>query len=217
MTRVKTCGLNTDESVAAALSAGADYLGFIHYLASPRHVTLEQTAQLTQAIGRSAYSVQVVVDPDDALVDALHKSSPCDFIQLHGSESVRRCADISLRTQRPIIKAISVRSAADVSAAQDYLPHVHALLFDAKPPSDDGFLPGGNGLQFDWSIVQQDWLQNHFWFLSGGLDVQNVAQAIALTNAPAVDVSSGIEATPGAKDSAKIAAFVKAAKDADGE
>jgi phosphoribosylanthranilate isomerase len=212
MTRVKTCGLNSAESVTAAVEAGADYLGFIHYPPSPRHLTLRDTKKLTPLIGRTAYSVQVVVDPDDALVGDLAENSPCDFIQLHGKEPPKRCAQISSVTGRPIIKAISVHSAGDVLAAQDYLPHVHALLFDAKPPSQGGFLPGGNGLRFDWTILEQDWLKTHFWFLSGGLGVENVAQAIDLTGAPAVDVASGIESQPGVKDLDKIAAFLKAAK-----
>lgn len=212
MTRVKTCGLNSAESVTAAVDAGADYLGFIYYPPSPRHLTLRDTKKLTPLIGRTAYSVQVVVDPDDALVEDLAADSPCDFIQLHGKEAPKRCAEISSVTGRPIIKAISVHTAGDVIAAQDYLPHVHALLFDAKPPQRDGFLPGGNGLRFDWTILEQDWLKTQFWFLSGGLEVENVAQAIDLTGAPAVDVASGIESQPGVKDLDKIAAFLKAAK-----
>lgn len=212
MTRVKTCGLKTPQSVTAAVDAGADYLGFIHYPPSPRHLTLRETKTLTPLIGRTAYSVQVVVDPDDALVEDLADNSPCDFIQLHGHEAPKRCAEVSQVTGRPIIKAISVHSADDVNAAKDYLPHVHALLFDAKPPKQEGFLPGGNGLSFDWTILDQGWLKEQFWFLSGGLTVQNVAQAIQLTDAPAVDVSSGIEGQPGVKDMDKIDAFLKAAK-----
>lgn len=213
MTRVKTCGLNTPESVEAALKARADYLGFIHYPPSPRHVSLKETRKLAKHIGREAYSVQVVVNPDDALVDDLAEFSPCDFIQLHGGETPQRCAQISLATSRPIIKAISVRTAEDVKRAQDHLPHVHALLFDAKPPNTEDFLPGGNGLSFDWTILDQDWLKDQFWFLSGGLTAENVAQAIQLTRAPAVDVSSGIEGAPGMKDLRKVAAFLAASKD----
>lgn len=212
MTRVKTCGLNTAESVEAAMDARADYLGFIHYPPSPRHVSLKETRKLTRPIGRDAYSVQVVVSPDDALLDDLAELSPCDFIQLHGNETPMRCGQVSMVTGRPILKAISVRTAEDVRRAQDYLPHVHALLFDAKPPNTDDFLPGGNGLSFDWTMLDQDWLEPQFWFLSGGLTAQNVAQAIQLTRAPAVDVSSGLESAPGVKDLEAIGAFLAAAK-----
>jgi len=217
MARVKACGLNAPDAVGAALDAGADYLGFIHYPASPRHVSLDETQALTRPIGRRAYSVQVVVDPSDDLISAIRTDSPCDFLQLHGRETPERCADISARIERPIIKAVSVATFEDVAAAKDYLPHVHALLFDAKPPNTDTFLPGGNGLQFDWTILQQDWLEPQFWFLSGGLDAQNVAQAIQYTKAPAVDVSSGLESAPGMKAAAKIAAFIAAAKIKDEE
>lgn len=212
MTRVKTCGLMTPAAVTCAVDAGADYIGFIHYPRSPRHISLSETAALTPLIGHTAYSVQVVVSPNDALVEDLEAKSPCDFIQLHGAETPARCAEIAARVQRPLIKAISVRTSEDVKVAQDYLPHVHALLFDAKPPNTDDFLPGGNGLSFDWAILDQDWLEDQFWLLSGGLTAQNVAQAIALTRAPAVDVSSGIESAPGDKDLDKIAAFLEAAK-----
>lgn len=215
MTRVKTCGLNASNNVAAAVAAGADYYGFIYYPPSPRHLSFRDTKALTPLIGRDGYSVQVVVDPDDALVEDIADHSPCDFVQLHGHESPLRCAQVSAQTRRPIIKAISVRTVGDVTAARDYLPHVHALLFDAKPPSSDGFLPGGNGLSFDWTMLDQAWLKDQFWFLSGGLTAENVAQGIKLTGAPAVDVSSGIESAPGVKDLDKIAAFLAAAKGAE--
>ncbi|MEO0412792.1 MAG: phosphoribosylanthranilate isomerase [Pseudomonadota bacterium] len=215
MTRVKTCGLNTAESVAAAVEAGADYLGFIHYSLSPRHLSLDETAALIHDLPAGTKTVQVVVNPDDALVHALAAEQLPGFIQLHGSETPQRVADIAGMAKKLIIKAISVRNQDDVAAARAYLPHVHALLFDAKPPKDGDWLPGGNGLSFDWEILDQPWLRQQRWLLSGGLDVQNVAQAIQLTRAPGVDVSSGLETAPGEKDLKKIRAFLQAAKGSD--
>ncbi|MEM7569465.1 MAG: phosphoribosylanthranilate isomerase [Pseudomonadota bacterium] len=212
MVLVKTCGLNTADSVKTALGAGADYFGFIHYARSPRHVSVDDTRALVDILPRDAQTVQVLVDPDDALLDAVTGEGSPSFLQLHGKETPQRVAAVAQRLGKPIIKAVSVRTAADVAAAQAYLPHVHALLFDAKPPSDEGWLPGGNGLSFDWEILAQSWLKGQRWFLSGGLTAENVVKAIALTYAPGVDVSSGLESAPGVKDSEKITAFVAAAK-----
>lgn len=212
MVDVKTCGLNTPESVAAAVDAGADYLGFIHYPPSPRHLSLDQTAALIRDVPVDVQTVQVVVNPEDTLVAALAAAHLPGFIQLHGSETPQRVADIARISKKPLIKAVSVRSAEDVAAAEAYLPHVHALLFDAKPPESGDWLPGGNGLSFGWEILDQPWLKQVRWLLSGGLDVQNVAQAIELTGAPGVDVSSGLETAPGEKDLTRIRAFLHAAK-----
>ena len=211
MTQVKTCGLTTVAAVQSASNAGAHYLGFIHFPPSPRHLSLAHIEAIAPVAGR-AKNVLVVVDPDDALASAAADMNAIDFLQLHGSESVERTRVLGQLSQRPIIKAISVRSADDVAAAQAYLPHVHALLFDAKPPASGDWLPGGNGLSFDWTMLDQEWLKDQFWFLSGGLTPENVAQAIQLTRAPAVDVSSGIEKAPGEKDEDKIVAFLAAAK-----
>lgn len=221
MTVIKTCGIVDIDASRAAMNAGADYLGYIHYPRSPRHrdlKTINELAALAHADQRQQSSVRtvlVVVDPDNELVEQIADMGQIDLVQLHGKESLARVEAVAKRIGKPIIKAVSVRTAADVDAAQDYVPHVHALLFDAKPPQSDDFLPGGNGLSFDWTILNQDWLNNQLWFLSGGLTAENVAQAIHLTHAPGVDVSSGIEAAPGKKDKDKIRAFLRAAKGSD--
>jgi phosphoribosylanthranilate isomerase len=211
-TRVKICGIKTEAALAAALAAGADFIGLVLYPPSPRALSLEAAAVLArQARGRAA-SVALVVDAGDALIDAITADVAPDYLQLHGRESPERAAAIRQRSGRPVIKAISVAGPDDASRACDYRGAADLILFDAKPPREGaGALPGGNGIPFDWRHLEPV-RDEHPFMLSGGLTPANVAAAIALTGADIVDVSSGVETAPGEKDAASIHAFIAAAK-----
>ena len=209
-TRVKICGLKTDEAVAAALEARADLVGFVFFPKSPRNVSIAQAAPLADFVRGMAASVALVVDADDALLDAIVSGINPDMLQLHGAETPERVAAIRQRFNKPVMKAIAVASAADAERALAYLNAADMILFDAKPPQDAP-LPGGNGRAFDWAML--DGVRDKVPFmLSGGLTSSNVADAIRRTGARAVDVSSGVESAPGIKDAALIRAFVRAAK-----
>lgn len=207
---VKICGLSTPDTLDAALQAGADMVGFVRFSRSPRHVGLKDGRALSGRAAGKALRVLLVADADDrALGEAVEALAP-DILQLHGSETPERVAAIRARFGRPVMKAIGVRIASDLARAQAYAGIADRLLFDAKPPHDDA-LPGGNGLAFDWRILQDLDLAPGF-MLSGGLHADNVAQAIAAAAPWAVDVSSGVERRPGEKDPDAIAAFVRAAR-----
>lgn len=214
-TRVKICGLRDEAALDAALGAGADLVGFVHFAKSPRHVSLADAARLVRHArhGGQAKTVVLLVDPDDDLVQRVAREVAPDFIQLHGHETPERVAAIGSLSRLAIIKAVPVSEARDVSAARAYISAGHAamLLFDAKPPSDASALPGGNGLTFDWRILEGVAAQGDF-ALAGGLTPDNVASAIALTGASIVDVSSGVESAPGKKDPERIRRFLHAAK-----
>jgi phosphoribosylanthranilate isomerase len=205
---IKICGVSTSGAIEAALKGGASHIGFVHFTKSPRHLTPQQLADIAPRVPAHVKRVAVLVDPDDALIDALVLAGGLQALQLHGKESPGRVAAIAERTGLEIWKAISVKTAADLAASSAYAGSAHHLLFDAKTP-DGATLPGGMGQRFDWTL-----LAGHRsllpWGLSGGLDPDNVAQAIRLTGAPLVDVSSGVESAPGVKDVDKIAAFCKA-------
>jgi len=203
---VKICGLSTD----AALDAGADLVGFVHFPKSPRHVTLEQGRGLAQRARGRAQRVVLLVDPDDALLAAAIEALDPDLIQLHGQETPQRVAEIRARTGRPVMKAVGIAAVADLRALPAYAVVADRLLLDAKPPSGAD-LPGGNGRSFDWDILNGAELPAGT-MLSGGLDSGNVGTALARTGLAAVDVSSGVEIRPGEKDSDRIAAFVAAAR-----
>ena len=208
---VKICGLSTPETLAAALDAGADLVGFVHFPKSPRHVTLDAGRALSvQARGR-AIRTALLVNPDDALLAAAVESLDPDLIQLHGSEAPERVAAIRARFGRPVMKAVGIAESADLAAVAAYAPVADRLLLDAKPPKTADALPGGNGLAFDWRLLAGLDPATPF-MLSGGLNPENVAEAVGLTGARAVDVSSGVETRPGEKDPARIEAFVKAAR-----
>ncbi|MDX3910900.1 MAG: phosphoribosylanthranilate isomerase [Sphingobium sp.] len=203
----KICGLSTPETIDAALKAGATHVGFIFFPKSPRHVTFEQAAGLAARVPRHVTAVGVMVDPDNEVVDqAVHAG--VSAIQLHGKETPVRVAAIRARFGLPIWKAISVKTRADLDEGQHYVGAADFLLYDAKTP-DSASLPGGMGLRFDWSLLS-GFQPPMSWGLSGGLDLDSVAEAIAITGAPLVDVSSGVESAPGIKDVDKIAAFCKA-------
>lgn len=211
-TQVKICGLNTAGSMAAALDGGADFVGLVFYPPSPRALTPEQAAPLaSQARGR-ARIVALVVDADDALLDAIARHAPPDLLQLHGAESIGRATAIRDRLGIPVMKVVKVETAADAREALAWTHVAERILFDAKAPKDlKGALPGGNGLTFDWHVLD-DVRGKLDFMLSGGLNPDNVATAIRLTGAPAVDVSSGVEVRPGVKDVGLIARFLAAAK-----
>ncbi len=209
---VKICGLSTPATLDAALDAGADMVGFVFFSKSPRHIDWATARTLgRQATGR-AKIVALSVDADDdtlkRIVDAL---SP-DLMQLHGSETPARVKEINTLFARPTMKAIGVATRDDLAATGAYAGVADMLLIDAKPPKD-AVLPGGNGRPFDWSLMQ-DFQAPVPWLLSGGLDPDNVAAAIALSGARGVDVSSGVESASGVKDPARIRAFVAAARQA---
>lgn len=211
---VKICGLNTAQVVAAAIDAGADMIGFVFYPRSRRAVTPE----LAEALGRNvsgATRVALLVDANDDEVDAVVSTGVIDMLQLHGAETPKRVTELKDRTGLQIMKALRVADAADVRVARQFDGVADRILFDAKAPKGmTGALPGGNGLKFDWTLLDGLTLSGP-WMLSGGLDAANVAAAIRLTGATAVDVSSGVEDQPGVKNIEKIRAFLAAAKQMD--
>jgi phosphoribosylanthranilate isomerase len=209
---VKICGLSTPETLDAALSAGADMVGFVRFPKSPRHVSLNLGHRLSlQAKGRAQRVVLLVNPGDEDLAQAVEAINP-DLIQLHGSESPARVAEIRSMVKRPVMKALGVAESSDLQALTPYSDADHILL-DAKPPRTTEALPGGNGVSFDWGLLNG--LDRKVSFmLSGGLNPDNVAEAIRLTKTQAVDVSSGVEIGPGLKDPARIEAFIRAARTA---
>lgn len=209
-TRVKICGLSTEATLTAALEAGADWIGLVHFPRSPRHVALAQAAALSALARGRAERVVLLVDPDDALVAAAVAAADPDLIQLHGRESPERVAAIRAVTGRPVMKALGVATRTDLAALPAYAAVADRILLDAKAPPDAA-LPGGNGRRFDWEILRGADLPPGT-MLSGGLDAANVAEALARTGIQAVDVSSGVESAPGTKDPDRIAAFVAAAR-----
>jgi phosphoribosylanthranilate isomerase len=207
----KICGLSTAEAVGAALAGGARFVGFVFFPPSPRHLKADQAAALTTGLPARVTRVGVFVDPDDALLEAVLARVPLDLLQLHGSETAERVAAIKRRFGRAVMKAIPVAGAADLQRAPDYFGAADWLLFDAKAPPDSA-IPGGNGLALDWQLLRERrWPLP--WMLSGGLDPGNLAEAVRLSGATTVDVSSGVEARPGVKDLAKIAAFLARARE----
>jgi phosphoribosylanthranilate isomerase len=209
--KVKICGLSTSDAVAAALAGGADFLGFVFYPRSPRHVAPEQVAALCKAVPPDVTRVGLFVDAEDEVIDHALSVAPLDLLQFHGSEAPARVAAARRRFGRKVMKALPIADAADVAAAEPYLAVADLLLFDARPPRRAGALPGGNGLAFDWRLIAgRQWTLP--WMLSGGLTAATLAEAVRLTGAAIVDVSSGVESAPGIKDPAKIAAFLAAAR-----
>lgn len=208
MPLIKICGLSTPETLDAALAAGADWVGFVRFPRSPRHVALETARALSRRAQGRAQRVVLLVDPDDAAVSAAVEAIDPDLIQLHGGESPERVAAIRAATGRPVMKALGVAAREDLAAIPAYAAVADRILLDAKPPSGAD-LPGGNGRHFDWSILDGARLPAGT-MLSGGLTPENVAEALARTGLAAVDVSSGVESDPGVKDPEKIAAFVSA-------
>lgn len=207
---VKICGLSTEATLDAALEAGAEWIGLNFFPKSPRYVDLAKAAELAALARGKAQIAALVVDADDATLAAIVQQVAPDWLQLHGSESVERVAEIRRRFGLPVMKAIGIRSAEDLAVVPAYAAVADHLLLDAKPPKG-AVLPGGNGVPFDWRLL--DALDPALtYMLSGGLDADNVAAAIAATTASGVDVSSGVETAPGIKDADKIRAFIAAAR-----
>ena len=207
---VKICGLSRPEDVAAAARAGAVYGGFVFFPKSPRNVSVEVARALAVEAPVGLAKVALLVDPDDALVDAVTGAVPLDMLQLHGKESPERVREIRSRTGLPGMKAVGVAGPEDLAAIDVYSQVADQLLIDAKAPKGAD-LPGGNGLSFDWRLLAGRKYWTRPWMLAGGLTPANVAEAVRLTGARQVDVSSGVESAPGVKDAGLIAAFVAAA------
>ena len=210
MVQAKICGVKTPEAVTAALEGGAAFIGFNFFPASPRYLDPEAAARLAAPIGGRARTVAVAVDPDDGLLDRLMASLKPDLIQLHGRETPARAFDVARRTGADVIKVLPVSEASDLDAASAFETAAAHLMFDTRPPKG-AVLPGGNGAAFDWSIMAGRRYARP-WFLAGGLDPWNVAEAARISGAPLLDVSSGVERGPGVKDPALISAFLQAVR-----
>lgn len=208
---VKYCGLTRPGDVAAAVGAGARYVGFVFFPKSPRALDHDTARALALEVPPGVAKVGLVVDADDAALDALTDRVPLDLLQLHGSESPDRVAAIRARIGLPVIKAVGIATAADLAQIDRYGAVADQLLVDAKPPPGAD-LPGGNGLAFDWALLADRAHWPTPWLLAGGLTPDNVALAVARTGARQVDVSSGVESAPGLKDPARIAAFGSAVR-----
>ncbi len=203
--RVKICGLRDAAMMKAAVEAGASYVGLVFFPKSPRNIDIAQAAALARDVPVGVAKVALVVDANDAYLDDLTKDVPIDILQLHGAESPKRVADIRARYGLPVMKAVGVADADDLPKLDAYASVADQILVDAKPPKN-AELPGGNGLAFDWRLIAgRRWSVP--WMLAGGLTPENVAEAIALTGARQVDVSSGVESAPGVKDAKLIVDF----------
>ena len=207
MTEIKICGLSTPPTLAAALDAGADYVGFVFFPPSPRHLSLAAARDIAARVEGRAKIVALTVDADDGAIDAIVAAVSPAALQLHGAETPARAGALRARTGTAIWKAVGVSSADDVSRANDYVGVVDRILFDAKPPRG-AVLPGGNGAAFDWSVLAGGVARPNGFMLSGGLTANNVADALRTTGASAVDVSSGVERAPGEKDERMIRDFI---------
>ncbi len=208
--RVKICGLRSVDAIDAAAMAGAAYVGLNFFAGSPRSVTIPEAAALALSVPVGIAKVALVVDADDAMLDAITAGVAVDFLQLHGHETPARVAAVKARYGLPVMKVVGLSDAGDLATLDTFLTVADQILVDTKPPKGAD-LPGGNGLVFDWSLLAgRRWPVP--WMLAGGLTPANVAGAIARTGARQVDVSSGVETAPGIKDAALMAAFVAAAQ-----
>ena len=209
-TRVKICGLREPVHVAAAADAGATYVGFVFFAKSPRHLSVPDARSLALLVPDGVAKVALTVNATNAELDAITASVPLDMLQLHGSESPERVAEIKARYGLPVMKAVGVAERGDLAQVDLFQTVADQILVDAKPPKD-AVLPGGNGLAFDWTLLLgRVWRRP--WMLAGGLTPANVALAVRSTNARQVDVSSGVETSPGVKDEALIRDFIAAAR-----
>ncbi len=210
MVEVKICGINAPRAMDAALDVGADLVGLVFFPASPRTVSLREAARLAARARGRARVVALVVDANDALLAKIVAEVAPDLLQLHGSETPARVAEIRKRFAKPVMKAIAVAEAADLAAIPSFAAVADHLLFDARPPRD-ATRPGGHGRAFDWRLLARVERLKPI-MLSGGLNPENVAEAIRIVRPDAVDVSSGVETKPGVKDPEKIRAFAAAAR-----
>lgn len=207
----KICGLSSEGAIAAAIEGGAAYIGFVFYPPSPRAVSPTRAAALCEALPAAVRRVGLFVDAGDDAIGTALDAAPLDILQFHGSESPDRVAQVKARFGRPVMKAIPIAGAEDVAAASRYEDCADLLLFDAKPPHRGGALPGGNGLAFDWRLIA-GYRWRLPWMLSGGLNAALLPEAVRISGARAVDVSSGVERRPGDKDPEKIREFLAVAR-----
>jgi phosphoribosylanthranilate isomerase len=207
---VKICGLRTADALDAALEGGADMVGFVFFAPSPRHVDLATAQRLSQLVRGHVRKVALTVDADDAELAGIIDALKPDLLQLHGHETPARLRAIKARFGLPVMKAIAVESRQDLEAIETYAAVADRLLFDARAPRE-ATRPGGLGRPFDWRLLERLDVELPF-MLSGGLDATNVAEALRITRAPGVDVSSGVERAPGDKDPNRIHAFIRAAR-----
>ena len=209
---VKLCGINTPEAMDAAVSAGADMVGFNFYPPSPRAVEPQAAAGLAERAGHRTLKVGLFVEPDDELLTRVTQSVPLDLLQLHGHIPPKRVAEIRARFGLPVMLALPIAREDDFQAVVPFEPVADRFLFDAKPPkSMKDALPGGNAISFDWQLLAGRSFRRP-WMLAGGLTTDNVAQAVEISGAKAVDTASGVEEAPGKKSVEKIKAFVEAAR-----
>ena len=206
-TLIKICGLSTSETLEAALEAGADMVGFVFFPPSPRNLTMDDALALGAQAQDRSLKVALSVDATDAFLEAAIEASRPDILQLHGKETPQRVLDLKRRFGLPVMKAIHVSGPEDLAAVAAYEHAADRLIFDARPPKG-AILPGGNGAAFDWNILER--VKTRLpWMLSGGINPGNVTQALAVTRAPGIDVSSGVETSPGVKDAALIRTFIQ--------
>lgn len=210
---VKICGLSTPETLDVALAAGADMVGFVFFPPSPRHISLTTAQDLGKRTSGRALKVALSVDADDATLENSIEALLPDILQLHGKESIARVRDIKARFRLPVMKVIGVETKADIAQLAGYAAVADRILFDARAPKD-ATRPGGLGVPFDWHLLEGLALDVPF-MVSGGLNPGNVAEALRITGAPGVDVSSGVESAPGVKDPELIRAFIRAVRAAD--
>ena len=210
---VKICGLSTPATLDVALEAGADMVGFVFFPPSPRHLDLAQARELGARVRGRAGKVALTVDADDATLGNIVETLRPDLLQLHGKESVARIRDIKQTFGLPVMKAIGVETAADLASLPGYAAVADRILFDARAPKD-ATRPGGLGMPFDWHLLENLALGIPF-MLSGGLNAANIEDAVRITRAGGVDVSSGVESAPGVKDTDMIREFIRAARAAD--
>lgn len=207
---VKICGLSEPVSLRAAITGGARYVGFVFYPPSPRSIAPAMAAELARLVPTGVRTVGLFVDPDNDLLEHVTGQVPLDLIQLHGREEPRRIMEVKSTFALPVMKAIKIGGPEDLATALDMAEVADRLLFDAKPPAKVSALPGGNGIAFDWTLLAgRSWPRP--WMLSGGLTPGNLAEAVRVTGATEVDVSSGVEDRPGHKDAALVRAFLEAA------
>jgi phosphoribosylanthranilate isomerase len=211
--RVKICGLRSRGEVHAAAHAGAAYVGMVFFPPSPRNLTLADARWISEAVPEGVIRVGLTVDADDATLDAILDAVPVDMLQFHGRESPDRVSEVRERFGRPVMKAVALAEESDLEWLDAYTFVADQILVDARPP-DAAERPGGNGIAFDWRLIRnRRWSRP--WMLAGGLTPENVGEAVRLTGAEQVDVSSGVEARPGYKDVSRIDAFVRAARSAE--
>ena len=210
---IKICGLSRPDTLEVALEAGADFVGFVFFPPSPRNLAIEAARPLGAQVRERAGKVALTVDANDDFIAAIVAALKPDMLQLHGKETPDRVVAVRTRFGLPVMKALPIASRADLAAIRPYSEVADRLLFDARPPAD-ATRPGGLGNTFDWTLLKGVDARVP-WMLSGGLDPGNVIEAIAVTGATGVDVSSGVERVPGEKDPGRIRAFIRAARDAE--